>query len=150
MISSDAATYVSRPRSTRATLPRSQQPETSFPRGVEHHQGVSNEIERSLDLAVPEAPTDELDDVGKPGAFLQSPSVASASLDRLGDVLNAHREMKPIEHVTGRADARRLAQGSWPVAPSLRIVIAVPDVAPRPCSTPATAVAVGQPRPARC
>ena len=49
----------------------------SFRRGVEHHQGVYNEIERSLDLAVPEAPTDVLDGVGEPGALLRSPSVAS-------------------------------------------------------------------------
>jgi hypothetical protein len=30
-------------------------------------------------------------------------------------VVDAHGEVEPVEHVAGRADARRLAEGAWPV-----------------------------------
>src|SRR5271166_6050382 len=40
-----------------------------FGRGIEYHQGVSDEIERPLYLPVPETPTDMLDGVGQAGSF---------------------------------------------------------------------------------
>jgi hypothetical protein len=58
---------------------------------------------------VPETPTDVLDGVGKLSGLLTVAVLGVwLSLDRLGDVLNAHREMKPIEDMAGRTDARRL------------------------------------------
>jgi hypothetical protein len=36
------------------------------------------------------------------------------TLDGLGNMLNAHGEMKPIQHMVGRIEARRLTQGSRP------------------------------------
>jgi hypothetical protein len=87
-----------------------------FGRGIEYRQGVSDEIERPLYLPVPETPTDMLDGVGQAGSFR---AVARRGVrpahGGLSDMLDAHREMKTIEHVMGRADARRLAQRSWPI-----------------------------------
>src|SRR5271166_6389587 len=49
-------------------------------------------------------------------ASLRSPGVASGStLGGLSDMLNTHGEMKPIEHMVGWTNARRLTRGSWPV-----------------------------------
>ena len=87
-----------------------------FGRGIEYHQGVSDEIERPLYLPVPETPTDMLDGVGQAGSFRAvAPRGVRPGLGGLSDMLDAHREMKTIEHVMGRADARRLAQRSWPI-----------------------------------
>ena len=43
-----------------------------FGRGIEYHQGVSDEIERPLYLPVPETPTDMLDGVGQAGRAYHS------------------------------------------------------------------------------
>src|SRR5208283_3360742 len=84
--------------------------------GIEYHQGVSDEIERPLYLPVPETPTDMLDGVGQAGSFhAVARRGVRPALGGLSDMLDAHREMKAIEHVMGRADACRLAQRSWPV-----------------------------------
>jgi len=66
---------------------------------------------------MPQTPTNMLvDNIREAGAFLTIfGSGVRPALDGLGDVLNAHREMKPIQHVTGRADAPRLPQGPRPV-----------------------------------
>src|SRR5271166_1517281 len=87
-----------------------------FGDGIEYHQGVSDEIERPLYLPVPETSTDMLDRVGQAGGFraIARRGVRPA-LGGLSDMLDAHREMKTIEHVMGRADGRRLAQRSWAI-----------------------------------
>src|SRR5271166_5806673 len=87
-----------------------------FGRSIEYHQGVSDEIERQLYLPVPETPTDMLDGVGQAGSFRAvARRGVRPALGGLSDMLDAHREMKTIEHVMGRTDARRLAQRSWPI-----------------------------------
>src|SRR5208337_4995295 len=87
-----------------------------FGRGIEYHQGVSDEIERPLYLPVPETPTDMLDGVGQAGSFRAvARRGVRPALGGLSDMLDAQREMKTIEHVMGRPDARCLAQRSWPV-----------------------------------
>src|SRR5271165_6104749 len=87
-----------------------------FGGGIEYHQGVSDEIERPLYLSVPETPTDMLDGVGQAGSFRAvARRGVRPALGGLSDMLDAHREMKTIEHVMGRPDARCLAQRSWPV-----------------------------------
>src|ERR1700733_13266288 len=87
-----------------------------FGRRIEYHEGVSDEIESPLYLPVPETPTDMLDGVGQAGSFR---AVARRGVrpapGGLSNMLDAHREMKTIEHVMGWANARRLAQRSWPI-----------------------------------
>jgi hypothetical protein len=87
-------------------------------RCIESRQGVADEIERSPHLAVPQAPADVVHCVGEAGAVL---SVFIGDVrpvfERLRDVLDAHGEMKPVKHMTGRTDARRLAKRPRPVCP---------------------------------
>src|SRR4051794_639791 len=85
-------------------------------RGIEYDQRVCDEIERPQYLPMPEAPTDMLDAVGQARSFraVVRRGVRPA-LGGLSDMLDAHGEMKTIEHVMGRADARRLTQRSWTV-----------------------------------
>ena len=56
---------------------------------------------------MPETPTDPLDGLGKASA---SPAIILRgvwpALGRLCDVLNPHRDMKPIEHVVSWTRAR--------------------------------------------
>jgi hypothetical protein len=77
--------------------------------GIERRHGIADQIKCTPHLAVPQAPTDVLHSIGEAGAFLAVVvPVARPAFDCLGDMLDAHREMEPVEHVTGWADARRL------------------------------------------
>src|SRR5271165_672906 len=61
-----------------------------FGRGIEYHQGVSDEIERPLYLPVPETPTDMLDGVGQAGSFRAvARRGVRPALGGLSDMLNA-------------------------------------------------------------
>jgi hypothetical protein len=51
---------------------------------------------------------------------------------RLGDVLNPHREVKPVKDMMSRTGAGGFAERSWTSAPSLRMVTGVAGVAPNP------------------
>ncbi len=83
---------------------------------VKSHQRIAREIECPLDLTVPQTPANVLDGVSKAGAF---PTIVirdiRPALHRLGNMLNPHRQMKPIKYVTSRTDTRRLSQRSRPV-----------------------------------
>jgi hypothetical protein len=63
-----------------------------FRHDVERYQGVADQIEGSLHLAVPQAPTNMLvDNIRKTGAFLATfGGGVRPAFDRLGDVLNTH------------------------------------------------------------
>ena len=75
--------------------------------GIEYHQGVSDEIERPLYLSVPATPADMLDGVGQGGSFRAvARRGVRPALGGPSDMLDAHGEMKTIEHVMGRTDAR--------------------------------------------
>ena len=70
------------------------QPEPAPP---EFLKGVSDQIQRPLNLAMPQPPTDTFDCLGKEGAVLSIlVGRARPAADGLGDVLNAHGEMEPI------------------------------------------------------
>src|SRR3954447_14853302 len=43
--------------------------------------------------------------------------VGGPALGRLRYVLDAHGEMKPVQHVVGRTDAGRLAKRAWAISP---------------------------------
>lgn len=68
--------------------------------GIHKNQGFRNEIQRTPDLTMPETPTDPFDGPGDANAGL------AITLRRVGptrgclsDVLNPHREMKPVQHM---------------------------------------------------
>ena len=120
--------------------------------GIEYHQGVSDE------KSAPPVPARARDVNGyarscRPGRRLprDRPAGVRPALGGLSDMLDAHREMKTIEHVMGRATVAASPKDRGPSAPSLRMVTGVRGVAPRRCSTllrnPAP-VAADQPRPA--
>jgi hypothetical protein len=85
--------------------------------GVERAESVADEIKGARHLAMPKAPTDVLvDNIREAGAFLTIlVSGIRPTLDGLGDVLNAHRKMKPVEHVMCWTGACRLSQVTRPV-----------------------------------
>jgi hypothetical protein len=79
--------------------------------GIERRHGIADQIKCTLHLAVPQAPTDVPHSIGEEGAVLPvSVRHVGPAFDCLGDMLDAHRKMEPVEHATGRADARRLPQ----------------------------------------
>jgi len=55
-----------------------------------------------------------LDDVGEAGAFLVLlGGGVRPAFDGLGDVLDVHPQVEPVQHVVGGTDARRLARAPW-------------------------------------
>src|SRR5271167_2548653 len=79
--------------------------------GINNSDPFANEIQRSPDLTMPQTPADPLDDLGEAATSLaiRLRGVGPA-LGRLRDVLNPHREMKPIEHVVSWTRARGFAE----------------------------------------
>jgi len=121
-------------------------------RAIECRQGIADEIEGPLDLAVPQTPADVLHGIGETGAFLAVfiRNVRPA-FDHLRDMLNAHRKMEPVEHVTGRTEARRLAQRPRPVGTVAQNGDFPWTGSHQGCAAHRAAAALaGQPRPARC
>ena len=82
---------------------------TPWRRCTQRRHGIADQIKCTLHLAVPKSPTDVLHSIGEEGAVLPiSVGNVGPAFDCLGDMLDAHCKMEPVEHVTGRADARRL------------------------------------------
>src|ERR1700709_2561201 len=65
---------------------------------------------------MPETPSDPLDRLGEASA---SPAISLRGVwpvrRRLCDVLDAHREMEPIQYMMGRTGAGSLAERSWTI-----------------------------------
>jgi hypothetical protein len=78
-------------------------------------QLLSNQVERPLDLAMPQSPSDAFNGVGEQSA---APPILvgrdRSAAGRLRDALNSHRQMEPVQHVTCRAWAGRLAERARP------------------------------------
>src|ERR1700728_2926862 len=73
----------------------------------ERHDGFADELEAAADLSMPEPPADPLDRFGKAAAgFVFLRRSVGPALGRLGNMLDTHRKMKPVEHVVCRTDAR--------------------------------------------
>jgi hypothetical protein len=79
---------------------------------------ITDQIKCPLYLAAPQALADALHSIGETGPLL---TVCVRDLrptfDRLSDMLDAHRRVEPVKHMTGRTNARRLSQRPrpWPV-----------------------------------
>jgi hypothetical protein len=78
--------------------------------------GFGNEIQSPCDLTMPETPSDPLDRLG------EASTSVTIRLRRLGpvrgrlcDVLNPHREMKPIQDMMGRPGTGCLTKRSWTI-----------------------------------
>jgi hypothetical protein len=102
-------------------------------RSTRRAQSFANEIERAPDLTVPQTLTDPPNGLGEasPGSTITLRGVRP-TLGRLGDSLNPHREMKPVQNLTDRSRTGGFAEAPWPSTPSLRMATGVIDVAPRP------------------
>jgi hypothetical protein len=60
---------------------------------------------------MPEPPADQLDRVGKARAcFAILCCGFMPTLGRLGNLLDTHRKLEPVEHIVCRTDARRLTE----------------------------------------
>src|SRR5664279_930419 len=69
-------------------------------RGVHRSGGFANEIQSASDLTMPETPTDPFDRLSETSTDLAiSLGGVGPTLGRLRDVLNPHREMKPIQYM---------------------------------------------------
>ena len=80
-------------------------------RSFEDHQRFANKIESPSHLTMPETPMDVLDGIGKASTFLTlGRRVRRPALGGLSDVLDAHREVEPVQDVLGRANAGGLSQ----------------------------------------
>jgi hypothetical protein len=118
MISSACpATYVSRPHKSLTTLPAVARPGVATAATASSASAVSPiTFKCPLHLAVPQAPTDVLHSIGEAGAFLAVVvPVARPAFDRLGDMLDAHRQVEPVKHMESWTNARRLSQRPRPV-----------------------------------
>src|SRR3954454_12052597 len=91
-----------------ANLQRDRSRRRSCPgHGVERRHGFSDELEAASDLSMPEPPADPLDGVRKARAcFAILCRDVRPTLGRLGNMLDTHRKVKPVEHVVFRPDAR--------------------------------------------
>src|ERR1700733_8506059 len=81
--------------------------------GIHSHDGFGDEIQRTPDLTMPETPTDPFDRLGEAstGLTICLRRIGTAH-GRLCDVLNAHREMEPVEHVMSWPRAGCFRRGS--------------------------------------
>ena len=117
MISDCPDTYVSRSPSRRVTL-RAAAVLCSVWSAVAIHgdDGFGDEIQGTLDLTMPETPTDPFDRLGEPstGLTIRLRRIGPAH-GRLCDVLNPHREMEPVEHMVSRPRAGGFAERSWTI-----------------------------------
>src|ERR1700723_2791826 len=108
------ATYVSRPRKSLPTL-HAVEPAAGGD-GVERCHRFADQIKCPLHLAVPQAPADVLHSIGEAGAFLPVfVRDVRPAFDCLGDMLDAHRQMEPVQYISSRTTARRLSQRPRPV-----------------------------------
>jgi hypothetical protein len=78
--------------------------------GVHCSESFVDEIKSAPDLTMPETPTDSLDRLDKTstGLAITLRGIRPA-LGRLGNVLNSHRQMKPVQHMMGWTGAGRFA-----------------------------------------
>jgi len=77
------------------------------------NDGFGNEIQSAFDLTMPETPSDPLDSLGEASTSLTiSLRGVGPTRGRLCDVLNPHREMKPVEHVMSWPRTGRFAERS--------------------------------------
>ena len=84
--------------------------------GIHSNDGFGDQIQRTLDLTMPETPTDPFDGLGEANAGLAIALGRVGSVrGRLSDVLNPHREMKPVQYMMGRAGAGGFAERSWTI-----------------------------------
>ena len=82
-------------------------------RSVHCNDGFGDEIQRPPDLAMPQTPADPLDGLGEASTSLAiSLRGVGPALGRLSDVLNPHREMKPVEHMVSWTRAGGFAERS--------------------------------------
>jgi hypothetical protein len=78
--------------------------------------GFSNEIQSAFDLTILETPSDPLDRLGEAIASLAiSLRGVGPTRGRLSDVVNSHREMKPVQYMINRTGAGGFAERSWTI-----------------------------------
>jgi hypothetical protein len=77
--------------------------------GVHNNDSFGNEIHSPFDLTMPETPSDPLDRLGEASASLAISRVGPTR-DRLCDVLNPHRQMKPVQYMMSRTRTGCLAE----------------------------------------
>ena len=83
---------------------------------IDDNDGFGNEIQSAFDLTMPETPSDPLDRFGEASASLAiSLRGVRPARGRLCDVLNMHREMKPVQYMMSRTGAGGFAKRSWTV-----------------------------------
>ncbi len=77
------------------------------------NDGFGNEIQGAFDLAMPETPSDPLDRLGEASTSLAiSRRGVGPARGRLRDVLNPHRQMKPVQYMMSWTGAGGFAERS--------------------------------------
>ena len=75
------------------------------------NDGVGYEIQSAFDLTMPETPSDPLDSLGEASTSVAiSLRGVGPACGRLGDVLNPHREVEPVQYMMGRTGAGVFAE----------------------------------------
>ena len=118
MISDCPETYVSRSPRRRATLRAAAAIGDLSSAATPTHcnDGFGNEIQSAFDLTMPETPSDPLDRLGEAGTSLViSLCGIGPARGRLCDVLNPHRQMKPIQYMMSRTGAGGFTERSWTI-----------------------------------
>jgi hypothetical protein len=80
------------------------------------NDGFGNEIQSAFDLTMPETPSDPLDRLGEASTSVAiSLRGVGPACGRLGDVLNPHREVEPVQYMMGWTGAGGFAERSWTI-----------------------------------